>query len=60
MVKKILIVSDSHGRSQNIKAAIDIERPDMLIHLGDIEDDPEVVRRWLDETMKTSVPAVFV
>jgi putative phosphoesterase len=48
MIKKILIVSDSHGRSQNIKTAIDREQPDMLIHLGDIEDEPEKIRRWLD------------
>ena len=56
MVKKVLILSDSHGRSENIRLAIIKERPDMLIHLGDIEDDPEKVRRWLGLT----VPAVFV
>lgn len=49
MIRKILIVSDSHGQSQNVKTAIDRECPDMLIHLGDIEDEPEKVRRWLDE-----------
>ena len=40
MIRKILIVSDSHGKSKNVARAIDKERPDMLIHLGDIEDDP--------------------
>ena len=72
MIKKILIVSDSHGRSQNIRIAIERECPDMLIHLGDIEDDPEDIRKWLDaaaarwndknESEKKSlpIPAVFV
>ena len=41
MIKKVLIVSDSHGKSKNVKEAIGKEKPDMLIHLGDIEDDPE-------------------
>ena len=74
MIKKILIVSDSHGNSKNIKLAIDREMPDMLIHLGDIEDDPETIRAWLDkavqvwnampgnESMKKGlpIPAVFI
>ena len=55
MVSKILIVSDSHGKTENVKKAIEREKPDMLIHLGDIEDDPEKVRRWLE-----GKPAVFV
>ncbi|SNU04515.1 hypothetical protein SAMN06297422_10157 [Lachnospiraceae bacterium] len=66
MVKKIMIVSDSHGRSQNIKTAIDRESPDMLIHLGDIEDDPESIRSSLDKAARKSgkkslpIPAVFI
>jgi len=52
MVRRILVVSDSHGRSQNIKAAIDKEFPDMLIHLGDLEDNPEMIREWLNEAAK--------
>ena len=52
MVKKILIVSDSHSKSDNVKIAIDRENPDMLIHLGDIEDDPEKLRGWLDDAAK--------
>ena len=53
MIRRILIVSDSHGRSQNIKRAIDKEFPDMLIHLGDLEDDPEAIRGWLDDAART-------
>ena len=76
MIKKVLIVSDSHGKSSNVKIAIDREYPDMLIHLGDIEDEPDKIRRWLDEaaekynshlTSKDSesrislpVPAIFI
>ncbi len=73
MIKKILIVSDSHGKSKNVKQAIDREKPDMLIHLGDIEDDPELVREWLDDAAKRwnasheeterkslPIPAVFI
>lgn len=52
MVKKILIVSDSHSKSDNVKIAIDRETPDMLIHLGDIEDDPEKLRGWLDDAAR--------
>lgn len=60
MIKKVLIVSDSHGKSKNVKEAIGKEKPDMLIHLGDIEDDPEKLRRWLDERTKKSIPAIFI
>ena len=75
MIKKVLIVSDSHGKSKNVKEAIGKEKPDMLIHLGDIEDDPETVRGWLDEAARVwnalhsenkdelkslPIPAVFI
>lgn len=46
-VKKILIISDSHRHSEYVKAAIDKSGPfDMLIHLGDIEDDTAKIREW--------------
>ena len=37
---KILIASDSHGLTGSLYRIIDTEHPDMLIHLGDMEDDP--------------------
>ena len=40
---KILIASDSHRMSANLKTAVEREKPDMFIHLGDIEDDPRQV-----------------
>ena len=36
---KILVCSDSHGYSKNIIEAVKLESPDMLIHLGDGEQD---------------------
>lgn len=35
---KILVVSDSHGRDENLEQAVMQETPfDMLIHCGDVE-----------------------
>ena len=39
---KILVVSDTHGRSENLRDAIHIENPDRIYHLGDgqgVEDN---------------------
>ncbi len=54
---KILILSDSHGQNINVKKAIDIEKPDMLIHCGDSEGDEEVIAK-LAGAPRT--PCVFV
>ena len=54
---KILIVSDSHRMSANIKIAIDREKPDMLIHLGDIEDDADKVALWAGSP---KTPCIFI
>lgn len=42
MARKILVVSDSHGKNDNLKKAIEVfghkgRELDMLIHLGDIQ-----------------------
>ena len=34
-MKKLLILSDSHRNIQNMVEAVEIEKPDMIIHLGD-------------------------
>ena len=70
MISKVLIVSDSHGKNIYVKKAIDREKPDMLIHLGDIEGYPDEIREWLDAAMQERreqgeevslpVPAVFI
>ena len=54
---KILIVSDSHRVSANLKTAIERERPDMLIHLGDIEDDEKTVALWAGAP---KTPCIFI
>ena len=48
MIRKILIVSDSHGNRNPLDVVIKREQPDMLIHLGDVEADTEDIRRMLD------------
>ena len=34
---KILVVSDTHGKNENLREVIDHERPDRIYHLGDGE-----------------------
>lgn len=53
---KLLVISDTHGRIEPISAVIDrMDDIDMLIHLGDYEEDAEILaeRHGLD---KLSVP----
>lgn len=45
-MKRILVISDSHGRNENVKKAVDkAGKIDMMIHLGDVGANyPEVER----------------
>lgn len=46
---KILIVSDTHGREENLKKALEkTGRIDRLIHLGDVEGSEEHIRSLTD------------
>ena len=54
---KILIVSDSHGRSDLIVRTASIEIPDMIIHLGDLEDSVDSVAASLGAP---KIPCVFI
>ena len=36
---KILVISDTHGKTTNVKTAINIENPDKIYHLGDAQGD---------------------
>ena len=48
---KLLVISDTHGRIEPISAVIDrMDDIDMLIHLGDYEQDAEILaeRHGLD------------
>lgn len=47
---KILIVSDTHRRDENLKLVIKKTAPiDMLIHLGDSEGSDEFIPGWVNQ-----------
>jgi phosphoesterase, MJ0936 family len=53
---KVLIVSDTHRRDENLKEAIEQTKPfDMLIHLGDAEGSEELIAGWLDRDCKAAM-----
>lgn len=54
---KILILSDSHGKNENVRCAIETEKPDMLIHCGDVEGGEDTIEMLAGTP---SVPCVFV
>ena len=54
---RILILSDSHGIDINVKRAIDIEKPDMLIHCGDSEGSEATIEKLAGAP---KIPCVFV
>lgn len=54
---KILIISDSHGDNNAVISVINKEKPEMLIHLGDVENDIFEIEQALGVP---SVPAVFI
>ncbi len=44
---KILVCSDSHGNWENLQRALELERPDVVFHLGDGRSDIlRVIRDW--------------
>ena len=46
-MQRIMIVSDSHRRHGNLAEAIYNEQPfDLLIHLGDIEGEEDIMYQW--------------
>ena len=47
---KILIVSDTHRKDENLKWVIKKTKPfDMLIHLGDAEGSEYEIMKWVDK-----------
>ncbi len=47
---KILIVSDTHRKDDNLRRVIEEETPlDMLIHLGDVEGTEYEIPGWVNE-----------
>ena len=44
---KILVVSDTHRKDDNLKLVIEEEKPmDILIHLGDAEGSENRIPEW--------------
>ena len=41
---KVLLVSDTHGRNYNLEDVLDIEKPDFLCHMGDVEGSEDYIR----------------
>lgn len=46
--RKIMVVSDSHGNTENVIKAIDSEKDiDLFIHLGDVIRDVQTIKSYL-------------
>lgn len=41
---KILLVSDTHGKDERLEEALEIEKPDFLCHMGDVEGSEDYIR----------------
>ena len=52
---RILVMSDSHGRKKNMLDAIEIESPDVILHLGDNIRDCADIEALHPEIMLRSV-----
>lgn len=47
---KILVVSDTHRRDENLRSVIEQEKPfDVLVHLGDAEGSEHWIPEWAGE-----------
>ncbi len=55
-MKKILVISDSHGNWENAVEAVRKEEPDMLIHLGDGWSDMAHIRELFPNLPVEQVP----
>lgn len=40
---KILLVSDTHGKDQKLKEALEIEKPEFVFHMGDLDESKDVI-----------------
>lgn len=41
---KILLVSDTHGRDGYLEEVLELEKPDFLCHMGDVEGSEDYIR----------------
>lgn len=53
---KLLVLSDSHRSLSGMRAAVDREAPDYVIHLGDMERDAQLLSQEYPRLAVTGVP----
>lgn len=53
---RVLVVSDSHGRTDNLIRAVELTHPDHVLHLGDCQRDLEQLRRSFPMLPMEGVP----
>lgn len=59
-MKRILVLSDSHGNVNNMVTAVGRLHPDMIIHLGDCWADAEQPHRKFPMTVMEQVPETVI
>lgn len=52
----ILVVSDSHGKTDNLMRAVELTRPEYVLHLGDCQRDLERLRQAFSMLPMEGVP----
>ncbi len=55
-MKRVLVLSDSHGNVGNMIRAVKREEPDMILHLGDCVVDADALRREFPYITMVNVP----
>lgn len=55
-MKKVLVLSDSHGNIENMRVAVDKTMPDLIIHLGDCYADALALRTMYPDIPMEQVP----
>lgn len=53
---KVLVVSDSHGKVDNLIRAVELTHPDYVLHLGDCQRDLEKLRQTFPMLPMEGVP----
>ena len=55
-MKRVLVLSDSHGNVGNMIRAVKREEPNMILHLGDCVVDADALRREFPHITMVNVP----
>lgn len=53
---KLIIFSDSHRSLRGMRDAVELERPDYVLHLGDLEEDAKLLAQEYPTLAVTGVP----